>query len=62
MRRKEKILKDIDAQISNLRYAMIDNDLDKDFPSDMKKSLVDGYKRRIEELEEIMGRLEYLLI
>jgi hypothetical protein len=62
MRGKEKILKDIDAQISNLRYAMTDNDLDKDFPLDMKQSLVNGYKRRIKELEEIRKRLEDLLM
>lgn len=62
MRKKEKMLKDIDAQISNLGYAMVDDDLNKLFPADVRRSIVDGYKKRIKELKEIKERLKDLLM
>ncbi len=62
MRRKDQILKDIDAQISNLGYAMVDDDLNKLFPVDVRKTIVTGYKKRIKELKEIKEKLRDLLM
>ena len=62
MRSKKRVLKDIDEQINNMEYALIDSDLDQDFPVEVKKIMIEGYKKRIKELEEIKKRLEDLLI
>jgi len=62
MRSKDRILKDIDSQISNLNYSMVEDDLDKLFPADIKKTMTNGYKKRIKELKEIRERLEDLLM
>lgn len=61
MKSKTQIIKYIDAQISNLRCAMIDDSLDDSMPHELKDSVIDGYKKRIKELEEICRRLEFLL-
>ena len=62
MRRKIKILKDIHAQIDNMGYALVDDELDKDFPKEVKDIIITGYRGRIEELKAIKVRLEYLLV
>jgi len=62
MRSKTKMLKDMDDQISNLWFGLVDSDLDRNFPSDMKPSIIQGYKERIKELQDIKARLKELLI
>jgi len=62
MKSKTQIIKYIQEQISNARCAMVDNDLDTMLPEESRKLVVDGYKRRIEELEQICKKLNDLLI
>ena len=62
MRSKIKILKDIQEQIDNLSYVLVDDELDTDFPKDVKDRLVSGHVKRLKELIEIKKRLGDLLI
>ena len=62
MKNKAQIIKYIKDQISNLRCAMVDNDLDGSFPNDVRERLVEGYKKRIEALESICVELDELLM
>ena len=62
MKNKCQIIKYIEDQIGNLRCAMVDSDLDKSFPDDIRDKIVDGYKKRIEALESICVELNDLLM
>ena len=62
MKSKTQIIKYIQEQISNLRCAMIDNDLDKMIPEDARNKVVEGYKKRIDDLRSICKQLDDLLL
>ena len=62
MKTKKQIIKYIRSQIDNLYCCMVEVDIDNVYPKKIKPTAINGYKKRIEELENICKRLEDLLM